>query len=156
MELTKVFDPGAILLDLVGFDRDHAILELLKLLEERGHVRAEHRDDVLLDLLKREASGSTAIGLGVALPHVRTDHVTEMRGAIGLSADGLDFAAPDGKSVRAVFLFLSPTWAEREHLRLLAEVGKLAQNVEFVERLLSAREVADVRELLGRARSYMT
>ena len=155
MELTRVFDPEAIRLNLAAVDRDHAILELLKVLEERGHVRSDHRDDLLLELLKREASGSTAIGGGVALPHVKSERVAEMRGAIGISKEGLDFAAADGSSVRAVFLFLSPTWSAQEHLRLLAELGKLVQHLEFVQRLLSAGTVEEVRDLLGKANSYL-
>lgn len=155
MDLTKIFHREAILLDLVGGVRDHAILELVKVLEDQGHLASEHRDEVLLALLKRERSSGTGIGSGVALPHVKTEYIDQIRGVIGLSSGGLDFASPDDTKVRVVFLLLSPTWAVQEHLHLMSLLGRLIRCPDFLYRLQSARREAEIHNLLGKCESFL-
>ena len=155
MDLTKVFDREAISLDLLSTSRDHVILEMVKVLEDQGHIDSQHRDEVLLALLKRESSSSTVVGSGVALPHVKTDCVDAIRGAIGISREGLDFNSPDGSRVKVIFLFLTPTWAEQEHLGLLATLGRLIRNPDFVQRLELARRQQDVFHLLQNLESFI-
>lgn len=155
MDLREVFHPEAVVLDLLSTDRDHSILELVRILEERGHVASEHRDEVLLALLKREKTESTGIGQGVAIPHIKTDFVDQMRGAIGISKEGLDFGSPDGKKAHLIFLFLAPTWAVQDHLRLLALLGHLIRNPDFVDRLTGATREEEVRHLISKAESFL-
>ncbi|HLH76032.1 MAG TPA: PTS sugar transporter subunit IIA [Candidatus Binataceae bacterium] len=82
------------------------------------------REAVAQVLLAREALGSTAIGQGIAIPHVRRPILLDgSRGSLSLFYfdRGIDFDAPDGQPVHAVFLLLSPT--ARIHLRLLSQLS---------------------------------
>jgi nitrogen PTS system EIIA component len=75
-------------------------------------------------LLAREALGSTAIGEGIAIPHVRRPILLNAPGpAISLFflEKPIDFGAPDGKPVSAIFLLISTT--ARMHLRLLSRLS---------------------------------
>lgn len=155
MDLTRIFDREAILLDLLGVDRDHTILEMIKVLEDQGCFKSEHRDEVLLSLLKRERSASTGVGSGVALPHVKTDYVDRIRGVVGISREGIDFASRDGSKVNVIFLFLSPTWAVQEHLQLMSFLGRLIRNESFLDRLRGAKRAPEVHNLLVKAERYL-
>lgn len=155
MDLTKFFDREAIVPDLLGVKRDHAILELVKVLEDCGHVGSEHRDEVLLSLLKRERASSTVVGNGVAIPHIKTDFVREVHGAVGISREGVDFASPDGTEVNVIFLFLSPSWADQENLQLLALLARLIRNPDFLNRLKSAERAPEIHNLLVKADLYL-
>lgn len=80
-------------------------------------------------LLAREALGTTAVGNGVAIPHVRNAMVLRIPRAVvmlGFLATPLDFGALDGKPVHALFTLACPTI--RSHLQLLARLGAALQD----------------------------
>ncbi len=86
--------------------------------------------------LAREASASTAIGDGIAIPHVRNPIVLQVaRPAVTLAflSKAVDFGALDGRPVHVLFSIISPT--NRSHLQLLSRLsfalhdGKLRQTV---------------------------
>src|SRR5262249_49982160 len=94
--------------------------------------RALDRDFLLSVLLAREALGSTAIGDGVAIPHVRNPIVLEVaRPIVGLCflAQPIDFGALDGKPVHTLFSLVSPT--VRAHLHLLSRIAFLLRDARF-------------------------
>ena len=72
----------------------------------------------------REALGSTGVGDGIAIPHVRNPivlHVVRPFVTLGLLTHPIDFAAMDGKPVHALFMVVSPIVPT--HLRILAQLG---------------------------------
>lgn len=103
-----------------------AVVERLPLLE--GADRAS----VLAFLLAREATGSTAIGDGVAIPHLRAPLVLPVAHPIATACwleRPLDLKAPDGQPVRVLFTLVSPT--VRAHLQLLARLACALRTPEF-------------------------
>ncbi|SRR5579875_305428 len=82
------------------------------------------REAVVQLLLAREAMGSTAIGEGIAIPHVRRPILLSGIAAslsLYLLERPVDFGAPDNKPVFAIFLIVSPT--ARMHLQLLSRLS---------------------------------
>lgn len=155
MKLAEIIPAGATIAELGADDRDSAIVELLEALERSGRVRPEHREDIILALLKREAVASTALGHGVAIPHVKTRCVSEFCGAVGIAREGLDFTAPDGQLVTVMFLFLSPEHAISGHLQLMAHIAGLARNTRYLSLLRTARNEKEVRGLLDRCEEFL-
>jgi len=94
---------------------------------------AEVDREFLISVLEaREALGSTGIGDGIAIPHVRNPillHVTKPFVALALLRHPVDFDAVDGKPVNALFLVVSPTVPA--HLRILAQLGALLRDPEL-------------------------
>jgi PTS system nitrogen regulatory IIA component len=94
--------------------------------------REVDRDFLLAVLLAREALGSTAIGDGIAIPHVRNPIVLEVEEPIVslwyLDAP-VDFGALDGQPVRALFTLVTTT--VRTHLHLLSRLSHLLRNDGF-------------------------
>jgi PTS system nitrogen regulatory IIA component len=83
-------------------------------------------------LLSREALGSTCVGDGVAIPHVRNPvvlHVTQPSISLCFLEHPINFGAPDGQPVNILFTLISPT--VRAHLHLLSRLSFALQDKAF-------------------------
>ena len=91
--------------------------------------------NVLLDaLLSREEMMSTAIGNGIAIPHVRLFDSMSLQEDIVVVAylfEPVDWVAPDEKPVHTLFFVLASD--ETRHLQILAEIAQLASDEDFVD-----------------------
>jgi PTS system nitrogen regulatory IIA component len=90
---------------------------------------------VLVDaLLSREEMMSTAIGNGIAIPHVRLFDSMSLQEdivAVAYLFEPVDWVAPDEKPVHTLFFVLAAD--EARHLQILAEIAQLASDEDFVE-----------------------
>jgi PTS system nitrogen regulatory IIA component len=105
--------------------------------------------EVLSVLLAREATASTAIGDGIAIPHVRMPIVLDVDEAIvslAFPEKPVDFGAADGKPVSALFTMVTPT--VHGHLHLLAALAFLLRDEAFRAAVASA---SPAETLLARA-----
>jgi PTS system nitrogen regulatory IIA component len=108
------------------------------------------RDFLLTVLEAREAMGSTGIGDGIAIPHVRNPillHVKRPFVSLFLLEHPVDFGAIDGKPVHALFVVVAPSVPV--HLRVLAQLGHVLRDADL-RALLAERASAD--RILGRVR----
>ncbi len=106
-------------------------------------------EDLLAVLLARETSFTTAIGNGIAIPHVRMPIVLDVDEAIvslSFLSQPVDFHAADGKPVTVLFTMVTPT--VHGHLHLLAALAYLLRDEEF---LAGVRGAAPGEALLARA-----
>ena len=88
--------------------------------------------------LAREREFGTAIGEGVAIPHVRCDGLRDPILAYGYSAEGLDWDAPDAAPVHHVFFLASAAGAEDIHVQILAQIARALAQPENRARLAEA------------------
>lgn len=113
---------GGIVHDLHGADRPSVVRAIVDTLALPADA---DRESIAQILLAREALGSTAIGEGIAIPHVRRPLLFNNQSAASITLCFLkhpvDFGAPDGEPVFAVFLLLTPT--ARTHLQLLSRLS---------------------------------
>lgn len=151
VRLCDIIPKEAIVADIRSDERDGAVLELLEGLERSGRVKAEHREEILLALMKREALASTALSDGVAIPHAKVRCVPDFAGALGVSRAGIDFSAADDRPVYVVFLFLSPEHAISGHLQLMAHIGALARHPQYLRLIRAARGHAELSQLVADA-----
>jgi PTS system fructose-specific IIA component/PTS system nitrogen regulatory IIA component len=101
-----------------------AIAAVFNRLAEFEGLNTVHRQGILAALLKREELGSTAVGGGAAVPHATYPGLARLIGAVADFPAGVDFRSLDGKPVRVVYLFVSPTDRPSEHLRGLEEISR--------------------------------
>ena len=85
-----------------------AIGMLVGSLAKAGHIPAASAADVTAAFIRREQLGSTAIGGGYAVPHVKHPAISKLVGAIGYAPEGIDFRAVDGELVKMVIRLVSP------------------------------------------------
>jgi mannitol/fructose-specific phosphotransferase system IIA component (Ntr-type) len=119
MKLKDFIVTDAIVPELTATDRDGVIRELVTSLANAGAIEPETAPDVVAALIKREQSGSTGFGKGVAAPHVKHAQVKKMVGTMGRALRGIDFASVDGQPVYIVVVMLSPENQPQQHLQAM-------------------------------------
>ena len=134
--------------ELKATNRWEAIEELVNCLAACGRIRPEHREAVAAVVRKRETSMSTGIGFGIGIPHASTDLITEVVGAFGRSAGGVNFDALDNQPVKLVMLFLVPQGQFQKHLHTLANIAKMLHRKEFRYALETAANAEDMVRIM--------
>ncbi len=132
MKLTEAFDPKLLLLDLAARSKDDALREIArKLAAERDF---DERTIYRL-LARREEIGTTGMGEGVAVPHIRVQGIERPVLGFARSKEGAEFAAKDGRPVYLFAILLAPGTDPESHLRLLARVARLLRSDDACRRL---------------------
>ncbi len=119
--------------ELAGRDRDEVLAELCAKLEAEGFV--ENAQRLADEALKREAIASTAIGSGLAFPHVRGVEGGGLTLALGVSSKGVKYAGSRGL-VHAVFFMVIPTAASAFYLKLPSWLVQTFQEKDAREKLM--------------------
>jgi mannitol/fructose-specific phosphotransferase system IIA component (Ntr-type) len=153
MKLREFIVADAVVAHLNAKSRDEAIRELVQSLSSAGAIDASACDEIVAALVKREKTGSTGFGKGVAVPHVKHAGVTKMVGTIGRSVEGLDFAALDSQPVFSIFLLLSPENQPQQHLQAMNIVFSNLQDDTFRKFLRQSDTRQKIVELLDEADS---
>jgi fructose-specific phosphotransferase system IIB component/fructose-specific phosphotransferase system IIA component len=124
-------------LELTATDRDAAIAELVGIAARTGKV-----DDpaaVVASALAREATVSTGLGDGIAIPHAKTDAVSEPVVVYARSREGIDWSSRDGKPATELFLIAVPEQAAGDaHLTILGALSRKLVNPQFRAELSAA------------------
>jgi fructose PTS system EIIBC or EIIC component len=89
------------------------------------------------DVLAREAQAATGLPGGIAIPHCRSEAVTEASLAFARLSPKVDFGAPDGPADLA-FLIAAPAHGDADHLTLLTALARALVRPEFVASLRAA------------------
>ena len=106
----------------------------------------EHVLDALLD---RERIGSTGIGCGVAIPHIKLAHVNKLYGVLARLAKPVDYDAIDSRPVDLIFMLVAPADTKTtQHLKMLAHVSRLLKDEGTCQAIRSTCEQAKIAELL--------
>src|SRR5258708_5511860 len=129
----------------------HAAVDMMKLPDEVD------RDFLYQVLLAREALGSTGIGEGIAIPHVRNPivlHLSRPMVTLCFLDRPVDFGALDGQPVTTLFTLISPT--VRAHLYLLSRLGFALRDPDFKNSVLNQDSREEILEALRRVENSMS
>jgi PTS system fructose-specific IIC component/PTS system nitrogen regulatory IIA component len=129
MLLNEIFVTDRIVVDLESEDKEEVFEELVNSLIISYGIN--ERDDILNSIREREEKMSTGIKAGIALPHGKTDKVKGIYGAIGISKDGIDYDALDGKPVHLIFMLVSSQEDAEQHLRTLKKIAQIIEMPDF-------------------------
>jgi PTS system fructose-specific IIC component/PTS system nitrogen regulatory IIA component len=133
--LSEIFLPDFIKVDLESEDKEEVFEELVDQFCYGSKSKA--RDDILSALREREAKMSTGIRQGIAIPHGKTNAVSKVSGALGISKKGISYEALDGKPVYLLFMILTPELETEKHLQILRRLAELLDNPQFYTELLA-------------------
>ena len=134
--LQGLLDPRFVFDDLRGEGMEDVLGEMARRLAAAGLVRDVA--DLTRRLVEREKLGCTGLGAGVAIPHCKSRDVEDIVLAVGITPQGVDFHAPDGKAVTLIFLILSPADQPAVHLQTLARISRLLRTPGIAEALRRA------------------
>jgi PTS system nitrogen regulatory IIA component len=141
MKISDLLSPTDVMLDIRATSKR-------ALLQEFGAKAATNLglpvDQVAPLLLKREDLGSTGIGKGVAIPHVRLPGAQRPYGLLARLRQPIEFDAIDGQAVDIVFVLLLPDNAESGQLGALALVARTLRPPENLARLRSAKTASEL------------
>jgi fructose-specific phosphotransferase system IIA component len=143
-EIKSALSPNSIAPNLKAQTKPEVIEELIDVLCQGGIVKEEDREEATNGIMEREASMSTGMQHGVALPHCRTDAVDKVTVAVGISRSGVDYESIDGEPSTIFVLILSPQNSESSYLQFLANVSALLNSSEMRSKLLQCETKEDV------------
>lgn len=123
MRLTELLKPQNIKLGLEARTKADAIAELVNLLAANGDVADARK--VLDSVLEREATRTTGIGNGLAIPHGKCTGATHLTMALGKATTPLEFQSIDGRPVTWIWLLTSPPDKTGPHIQALARISRL-------------------------------
>jgi PTS system nitrogen regulatory IIA component len=146
VHLDSVISPDRILFLDYTNKRD-ALLALADNLALAPQIK--NRQELIQEILKRDELMSTAIGRGIAIPHVRLASVTDLVVSVGIShAPISDFSALDDEPVRLIFMIAAAFNQHAYYLQTLSFFSARLKNRELRDSLLEARSTREVYELL--------
>lgn len=121
-------------------------------LAEMAGVLTDFDQDMLVAaLLEREAVGSTSIGAGIAVPHVKLPEAKEIQVCFARSQAGIQWGAPDRQLVHLIFLMVAPLSAAEQYLQTLAALCRFLRDSNNRRRLMGASD-EDLESLLAAAK----
>lgn len=148
MKVSDYLREQLVLLDVDAFDKKSAIAKTVENMAMLNVLTNPAR--FLEEVMEREALGSTAIGGGVALPHARTQSVSEIVIAITRLKKGVIFS-PDQEPVRLLILIGTPIKSVGEYLKVLARLSKFLRDDSIRNALLSAQTGSQVIGIFANA-----
>ena len=137
MRLNDLIAPNAILPALKVNNKKQVLQELAG----RAAMLTGQNERAIFDLLiQREKLGTTAIGSGIAIPHLKMPTLTRLFGLFARLDRPVDFDALDNQPVDLVFLLLAPEAAGADHLKALARVARLLRDPDVARKLRESRD----------------
>lgn len=133
--------------DLVALDatfgqtKDEVIEGLVQLVADAG--RTTSPEGLARDVFAREAKTSTGMGNGLAIPHCRSQHVTEATLVFARLAEPVDFGSKDGPA-DLVFMIAAPAAGDQEHLKLLTKLARALVKKDFTGALRTSESREEV------------
>jgi len=138
--LSSLLDPTRISLHVASAKRTAALNEVARLLE--GHPGVTSFQGFYNELLARERLDTTCLGNEIALPHARTEHVTEIVVAVGRSDTGVHFENGN-QNVRLMFVLGTPKSNPGDYLQIVSALCKILKEASNREALLQAATPAE-------------
>jgi fructose-specific phosphotransferase system IIA component len=144
--LFSMIQKNCICMDLQGETKEEVIEELLQMLAYKGKLQDFHL--VMHDVLQRETIMSTGMEHGIAIPHAKTEGVTETTAAIGIKKSGVDFGSVDGEKTHLIILTISPTKNHFHHIQFLSAIISVLNEKTIRESVINAQSEDELVKLL--------
>ncbi len=146
MTIRDIMDKELILADLKSELCTDALRELVELIASRRGLTPLESEQCLFEVLRRHDRFPSGLGRGLAFPNARLTGIEKPLMAIGLSRDGLDFQAPDGRLAHVIFLYLGRAIPPPEERRMLTRLSASLSHSKNAERLMAASTVDELWE----------
>ena len=146
LRLTEILKPQDIKIPLTASTKSEAIAELVKLLADNNEITDAKK--VLDAVLEREATRTTGIGNGLAIPHGKCTGTKDLVMAIGKPQSPIDFQAIDGRPVQIIWMLSSPPDKTGPHIHALARISRLMTIDRFRQALANAKTSQEIYDAI--------
>jgi mannitol/fructose-specific phosphotransferase system IIA component (Ntr-type) len=145
MKISDILTESLIVTGLEGNSKDDIIDRMVDLVGTSPKVLDIGK--VRKAIFDRERIMSTGVGNGFAIPHGKTDAVSDIVAGFAVTARPIDYESLDEKPVRLVFLLVGKDNLVGPHIKLLSRISRLMNKEEFRRRLLETTSPAAILEL---------
>ncbi|MBN8707125.1 MAG: PTS sugar transporter subunit IIA [Bacteroidetes bacterium] len=146
MKISTILQPQYIRHDLVAESKDDVIQAMLDLVQD--HPNILDMEKVKTAVFEREKIMSTGVGKGFAIPHGKSEGVTDIVAALAVLKNPIDFQSLDGEPVKLVVLLAARDSMVNLHIKLLSRISRLMNKDEFREKLLKAVSSEELFKLI--------
>ncbi|MHC4871924.1 MAG: PTS sugar transporter subunit IIA [Planctomycetota bacterium] len=147
MAIISLIRPEIIKIPLEATTQPDVIRELVETLKAAGQV--ENTEVIYDAVMAREAQCSTGLEQEIAVPHAKTEAVSDLMLAIGIAPHGVETGALDGKPSKIFFLMLAPPDKSGPHIEALADIARIADSPMFLRQLIASTSAEDMVELFS-------
>jgi PTS system nitrogen regulatory IIA component len=146
MKIDEILTKESVIADLLGDNKVEVIKEMTQCLKKNNFIK---NDQALFEtLMEREKLGSTGIGENVAIPHGKSDEVTQIITVLARSKNGVEFESLDQKPVHFVCMVIAPSHSTGQHLKVLARISRIFKNQGLREDILNAGNSDSIYSIL--------
>jgi len=145
MKITDILTEDMVVNGLEGDSKDDIINAMVNLIASSQKV--QDKEKVRQAIFEREKLMSTGIGNGFAIPHGKTDAVSDIVAAFAVTARPIDYASLDEKPVRLVFLLVGKDNMVGPHIKLLSRISRLMHKEQFRNQLLGLKTPHEIIEV---------
>lgn len=145
MDLCDLLAPDGIIASLQATSKKHALQELAGMAADRTGIDAR---EIFNTLLQRERLGSTGLGRGIAIPHVKLDGLDEILCLFARLEEPIEYESHDNEPVDLVFLLLAPEHASGDHLKALASISRVVREPSIIDAMRNASDTDELRMAL--------
>ncbi|MGD9784791.1 MAG: PTS IIA-like nitrogen regulatory protein PtsN [Hyphomicrobiaceae bacterium] len=145
MDLADLLATDGVIAPLKAKSKKQALQELAT---RAAAVTGIEAREIFDTLLQRERLGSTGLGRGIAIPHVKFRGLKSIVCLFARLDAPIDFESHDNEPVDLIFLLLAPEHASGDHLKALARISRLVRDPQMLERLRSAPDAAALKDVL--------
>lgn len=142
MVITDYIADTCVVPKMAAKNKAEALRELTGCLFDKK--RMKDQGSALDQIMSREATESTGIGNGIAVPHARIPGMKTLACAVGRVPNGIDFLAVDRKPVQLIFLICYPPSQQTTYLNFVATIARLLSDKEDFDRILSAESAEEM------------
>jgi fructose-specific phosphotransferase system IIA component len=144
MKISEVLDEKLVRTNLMGSNKDEIINAMIELAGKSPRVL--DKEKVRQAIFEREKIMSTGVGNGFAIPHGKTDAISDIVAAFATTAQPIDYQSLDEKPVRLVFLLVGKDNMVGPHIKLLSRISRLMGKEEFRNRLTELQTPKEIIE----------
>ncbi len=145
MKITDILNEQVVRTNLPGTAKNDIINAMVDLVASQDKVL--DKEKVREAIFEREKIMSTGVGSGFAIPHGKTDAVTDIVGSFAITAQPIDYQSLDEQPVRIVFLLVGRDSMVGPHIKLLSRISRIMNKEEFRKRLLEAQSPSEILEM---------
>lgn len=145
MKISDILSTDVIAVKLDVADKDDALKKIIELAAKSNKII--DIDKVSRTIYEREKLVSTGVGKGFAIPHGKTDSISDVVAAFAITKEPIDFDSIDGEPVRFIFLLIGKENLLNTHIKLLSRISRLMNKDEFRDRLLEADSPDEVLKI---------
>jgi fructose-specific phosphotransferase system IIA component len=142
----NVFSRDLIKLNYYALDKKSCLYEMVEFLSEQGIVQAQ--DEFYNSIIEREKLMSTGIGRNVAIPHTRSAAVQELKIAVFLLDNELDFDSIDGEPVKVIFMIAVPEIMKEAYMKVLSAISNFFRIDGNRDRILHCASIDELCTIL--------